>query len=164
MKTRVLLTEFIDQLLYKIVIEHRHVSDVVDMPDSWYRTIRFLDKADSASMREIAEFLHVSTPRATMVGNALVDAGYAKRLPGVDRRTIRLKLTQRGYDIIDKTTRVHQHLSEHILAELTDNERETFYSLLKKCNEAAKTTTIDATEEECVLLQQRLNHNIKNVG
>jgi DNA-binding MarR family transcriptional regulator len=133
MKTRVALTEFIDELIYQVVLSNRHLSDAAEMPDSEYKALRFVHRNNEVSMRGLSAFLGVSLPRATKIADALVDTGYCHRCPGPDRRCVNLRLTEKGQSAIDEATKMHQDLSEAILAPLNKAERGQMYQLIKKC-------------------------------
>lgn len=133
MKTRIALAEFIDDLIYNVVIAKRHLSDAAEMPDSEYKALRYIHKNEMVHMKDIAHFIGVSMPRATKVADALVAHGYAKRVHGADRRHVELSLTKKGVDAVLKANTMHQDLSEAILSPLTPAERETMYTLLSKC-------------------------------
>lgn len=136
MKTRIALTEFIDDLIYKIVLGNRYLSDAAEMPDSEYKTLRYIHKNHVATMKEIANFCGVSLPRATKIADRLVETGYAERQVIHDRRKVQLALTTKGKQAIDEASSIHQDLSEAILAPLSQKEREQMYMLIKKCHNA----------------------------
>jgi DNA-binding MarR family transcriptional regulator len=135
MKTRLALATFIEDLIYNVVIAKKHLSDAAEMPDSEYKALRFVHKNGTVHMKDVAQFIGVSMPRATKVADALVAHGYAKRVHGTDRRHVELSLTKKGQDAINKASVMHQDLSEAILAPLTPAERQTMYDLLSKCQQ-----------------------------
>jgi DNA-binding MarR family transcriptional regulator len=138
MKTRIALTEFIDELIYQVVLANRHLSDVAEMPDSEYKTLRFVSKNGKVNMRQVAEFLGVSMPRATKIADNLVGQKYIKRENGKDRRCVELCLDDNGIKAIDEAFKAHQDLSEAILTPLSNEERETMRLLITKCQSQFK--------------------------
>ncbi len=139
MKTRLALTDFMDELIYKVVLGNRYLSDAAEMPDTEYKALRFIHRNPNCTMKEIAEFTGVSLPRATKIADSLIENGYALRVPGPDRRTVALKLSAKGRSAIAEASKMHQDLSEVILKPLSPEEREQMYVLLMKCYEQLKT-------------------------
>jgi DNA-binding MarR family transcriptional regulator len=138
MKTRIALTEFIDELIYQVVLANRHLSDAAEMPDSEYKTLRFVAKNNRVNMRQVADFLGVSMPRATKIADNLVEQKYVKRENGKDRRCVELCLDTSGKKAIEEAFKTHQDLSEAILTPLSSEERETMRLLITKCQSQFK--------------------------
>jgi DNA-binding MarR family transcriptional regulator len=133
MKTRIALTNFIDDLIYQMVLTHRNLTDENDLSDSEYKVLWFVYKNPFATMKQIADFSDVSLPRASKIVDGLVGHGYVNRASTTDRRKIQIKLTDKGDKLINKTIKSHQEISELILSPLDPEEREALYVLLGKC-------------------------------
>lgn len=133
MKTRIALTEFIDELIYQVVLANRHLSDAAELPDSEYKTLRFVAKNGKVNMRQVSLFLGVSMPRATKIADNLVSQEYIKRENGKDRRCVELCLDAKGTKVLEEAFKTHQDLSEAILTHLSADERETMRHLITKC-------------------------------
>lgn len=138
MKTRIALTEFIDDLIYEVVLANRHLSDAAELPDSEYKTLRFISKNKKVNMRQVADFLGVSMPRATKVADNLVNQKYIMRENGKDRRCVELCMDEKGKNAIKEAFITHQELSEAILSPLSTDERETMRKLITKCHNQLK--------------------------
>ncbi len=133
MKTRIALTNFIDDVIYQMVLTHRNLTDENDLSDSEYKVLWFVYKNPCANMKQIADFSDVSLPRVSRIVDGLVEHRYAKRTSTTDRRKIQVELTSKGESLIQKTITSHQEISEQILSPLDPEERESLYILLNKC-------------------------------
>jgi DNA-binding MarR family transcriptional regulator len=134
MKTRLALTNFIDDVIYQMVLTHRYLTDVNDLSDSEYKVLWFVYKNPKATMSQVAKFGDISLPRASKIVDGLVKHGYVERVSGTDRRKTAIELTSKGNKIINQTILSHQEISESILSPLDPEERNVLYNLLSKCN------------------------------
>lgn len=133
MKTRIALSEFIDELIYRVVLGNRYLSDAAEMPDSEYKALRYIHRNPKTTMRDVAKFTGVSLPRTTKIADSLVEKRYIRRTHGKDRRCVELELTNKGQSAINEAAHMHQDLSEAILKPLSPEERKEMYALLMKC-------------------------------
>jgi DNA-binding MarR family transcriptional regulator len=134
MKTRLALTNFIDDVIYQMVLTHRYLTDVNDLSDSEYKVLWFIYKNPKANMSQIAKFGDISLPRASKIVDGLVNHNYVERVSGNDRRKTAIELTSKGNKIINQTILSHQEISESILSPLDPEERNALFNLLNKCN------------------------------
>jgi DNA-binding MarR family transcriptional regulator len=138
MKTRLTLANFIDELIYQVVLGNRYLSDAAELPDSEYKTLRFIERHSNVHLKDVAAFLGVSPPRASAVIDQLVLKKLVLRSVGENRREISLSLTKAGKSALSEAQAMHNDLSEAILSPLDKREREQMYVLLEKCYQSLK--------------------------
>ncbi len=131
--SRKLLESF--QGIYKVMLQR---------PPSAISTIPFGQKAalisvaihKTISVKQLAAALHVTSGAATQHIEALVQAGLVIRNPDPnDRRTVRIKLSGKGMELIKKLERERLTLMETISSDISDEELEIFVRTAGKIND-----------------------------
>ena len=85
------------------------------------------------TMGELSRDLNVPLSTATRTMDWLVENGYAQRLQDAqDRRIVRVGLTDAGQEIYTTINQFFMERIEHIMAQFTSEERQTFTFLLSK--------------------------------
>lgn len=85
------------------------------------------------AMKEIAADLFITAPSATALIEELSATGAVRRYHDrADRRTIRLKLTDKGKRIVTRQRNIFKTAINGILDGLSDKERKQFETILKK--------------------------------
>ena len=96
-------------------------------------TILFsLKKNGAMTQTEIMRYLNVEAPTVTRTIRRMEDNGWVKKVRGKDKRERRIELTETAklkYDEIEQTVANHD---QAMLNQLTDEEKDTLYQLLKK--------------------------------
>jgi DNA-binding MarR family transcriptional regulator len=73
------------------------------LPFAQMETLHFVAEKKLATMKEIADFLAITPPSATVLMNNLVKLGYIQRASDKhDRRTVHLSLTKTGAGFLQK--------------------------------------------------------------
>jgi DNA-binding MarR family transcriptional regulator len=113
---------------------------------------------DNPTVREFAEFAHLSTPNATYKINSLVKKGYVTRVQSeTDRREVHLQVT-------DKYLRYHA-ISYNYIEEVVDRVRERFSEKdLEKFDEILETIATELMPEVNIPLQRNPNELLGEAG
>ncbi len=97
------------------------------------RSLTFIQQQKQATMKDLADYLQVTAPTATVMANNLTESKLISRIEDKhDRRIIRLKITAKGEKNITETT---SHLVEKInrvFSKLTREEIHQFISIIEK--------------------------------
>lgn len=107
--------------------------------------LNFLDLQGETKMKDLANFMNVTTAAMTGIVDRLVRDNYAVRVyDPKDRRVIRVKMTSRGSDLLKKANEQKRATIIHIFGKLSDVEREQYLKILTRIkdileNEGAKT-------------------------
>ncbi len=103
-------------------------------PNAWMRlqTMQFIDRSKSATMHDVAEYLHIKAPSATSVVSYLVARGMIVREIGSDRREVRLSLTPFGKKTLKKYGSSSEKMMRHAFSTLEESEVGSLCSILRK--------------------------------
>lgn len=97
------------------------------------KALDFISHAKSPSMRDVAEFLKITSPGATMVVDKLVENGELDRLPDQeDRRVIRLAITTMGKETLDGGMKIVRKLLTKRIESLSKVDQKNLGSILRK--------------------------------
>jgi DNA-binding MarR family transcriptional regulator len=98
-----------------------------------FETLKYVKDAGRPHMRDVAKNFHVTPPAATLLIDALVKARLLARvLDPKDRRAVRVAITPKGRQLLDRgiTNKVRE--MKKIFGVLTPAERTHFVAALKK--------------------------------
>ncbi|NJR53139.1 MAG: MarR family transcriptional regulator [Leptolyngbyaceae cyanobacterium CSU_1_3] len=96
-------------------------------------TLRRAGRPYQLSPTELFNTLMVSSGTMTHRVDRLEQAELVQRIPDLsDRRGIQIKLTDKGFDVIEKAVEAHVVNEHRILRGLDESEREVFTHLLRK--------------------------------
>ena len=99
----------------------------------FYRAGSSIYPKGSMTMGELSDALSVPLSTATRIADWLVENGYIQRLNDLeDRRVVRIALTDSGRGLFEAIDRYIRQRLQKILSCLTDEEMETFLSLVGK--------------------------------
>jgi MarR family transcriptional regulator for hemolysin len=97
--------------------------------------LQVLWDTDGLTPGELAERLQVSTPTVVKSANRMEAAGLlTKRRDTVDRRLVRIYLTERARNVQDAVQSARADLEQRVTATLTDTERTQLVEALRKIN------------------------------
>lgn len=97
------------------------------------KALDFIARAKEPSMRDVAEFLMITSPGATMVVDKLVaNEEIDRRADADDRRIVRLVITARGRETLDTGMNIVKEYISQRLSVLNKTEQKQFSLLLKK--------------------------------
>ncbi len=110
-------------------------SPLFHLPIAQMETLRFLAEKKHVLMKELADFLAITPPSVTVLVNNLVFLEFAQRHSDTtDRRTVRLSLTKKGRDILDKATKQRCQVFKRLLSRINPQEQIKLLRILKKMN------------------------------
>jgi DNA-binding MarR family transcriptional regulator len=113
-----------------------------DLPLAWFEVLLQLRKAPEGrlKMNQIADAIVHSSGGTTRLIDRLEEAGYVTRqLCPSDRRAIYVAISAQGNEKLDEALNVHlDYLEDNLAKRLSDEERTTLATLLKKLNSSAK--------------------------
>ena len=98
-----------------------------------FLALDLLDKSDSLMMKDIAKAMNVSLPATSGLINRLVTMKFVKRIyDEKDRRIIRIVLTSKGKEIVERVRAQRKKIVEAIFGKLTEGERKNYLDILRK--------------------------------
>jgi DNA-binding MarR family transcriptional regulator len=98
-----------------------------------FETLRYVKDSGQPHMREVARNFHVTPPAATLLIDSLVKTKLLARvLDPKDRRSVRVSVTARGKQVLDRGVTKKVNELKKILGLLTPVERSQFAAILKK--------------------------------
>jgi len=87
-------------------------------------------------MTEAARLMSVSTAAMTGIINRLVRGGYLQRIyDSKDRRTIKVKLTAKGAELVKKINSQRRQMIVKIFSRITEPERQSYLMILTKIHD-----------------------------
>jgi DNA-binding MarR family transcriptional regulator len=111
----------------------RAESNLTDCSFLHLHTLHYIWEQDTANMKEIANFLHITPPSATSVVNSLVAKGLLTRVGSEsDRRAIKLQITKSGGRLLHDSFKRMTAFLEKNIDKLTETEKQNFLSILNK--------------------------------
>jgi len=97
------------------------------------KILAFVSDKRNPTMKDIAGYLGITAPSATVIVNRLVRSGELKRMPGrIDRRKVQIALTRKGASDLRRGHRLSLHVLKSELVKLTSNEQHQLAVILKK--------------------------------
>ncbi|MDM5197377.1 MarR family transcriptional regulator [Fictibacillus enclensis] len=103
------------------------------IPYNEYAVLKVLNCFGDQMVSEIADHLHVTNSHISVTSDKLINRGLVKRThSSEDRRIVYLSITSEGKQMAEKMEEVLQGFYEKAFEELTEEEMETFISLLNK--------------------------------
>ncbi|WP_019637426.1 MarR family transcriptional regulator [Paenibacillus fonticola] len=104
-----------------------------DLTAPQYLIIQILAENESKSCSELAEVLDVTLPAITNLSNKLAAKGYIERItPESDRRSVYLRLTEQGHEVMASMLKRYQELTEPMWDSFTEREIDTLLSAFEK--------------------------------
>jgi DNA-binding MarR family transcriptional regulator len=103
------------------------------LPMAQMETLRLIAEKKQVQMKEVASFLSITPPSATVLIGNLVKAGYVKRHSDKhDRRTIHLSLTETGSAVLQKGVKDRCRDLKKLIGNLSGKEQVELLEILKK--------------------------------
>lgn len=104
-----------------------------------FATLCFLNSQGYSSMGEISSYLKVSMPAATGVVTRLCRNGFCRRnMDKLDRRVIRISITQKGVKLVNRINSQREKMIIHIFGKISKKERKQYLKILTRINEILK--------------------------
>ncbi len=97
------------------------------------KSLLFIQKSRQTNMKDLATYLGVTAPTATVTANQLAEGGLIRRSEDPrDRRLIRLKVTPKAKRNIKEMTRHIYHKIKMAFSKLNQKEIEQFIAIIEK--------------------------------
>ena len=97
------------------------------------QTLHYIKNKNNVTMREVADFLHITPPSTTSLVNALVMDSLVKRIIDEhDRRTVKLQITPAGINLLKNRFKVMVVEVEKGVNSLSEKEKKIFIVILNK--------------------------------
>ena len=92
-----------------------------------------IQERDGITMKELAMMMHVTSPSATSFIDRLVKLGYVDRMNDPEnRRLVRLRITQKGVDMLKDKMAERRRIFGEILAILPESDQRILSEILRK--------------------------------
>lgn len=102
------------------------------MPLHYIETLRFVKDANP-TMRDVADYLHVTAPSATSLIETLAKAGFVKRAEDKgDRRVVRITLSQKGKTKLGAAATLRAKALRSIIEKLSLEDQRDLARILEK--------------------------------
>jgi DNA-binding MarR family transcriptional regulator len=103
-----------------------------DLSVMQFRAMVYLDLDPGASLSAVAEYLGLTLPTVSQMIDGMVEKGLVTRQEStIDRRRIRLSLTDQGRDVLEKSFSGTQAYLGEIISQLEVQELATLYQVLQ---------------------------------
>jgi DNA-binding MarR family transcriptional regulator len=97
------------------------------------QTLRYVKEENRPFMRDVARYLLITPPAATLLIDGLVREGLLTRiLDKNDRRAVRLEITKKGNLLFARAARDAKQTLASVFAPLDRKEKEQFTTMLEK--------------------------------
>jgi DNA-binding MarR family transcriptional regulator len=91
----------------------------------------FLEEETEVRMTDLAKFMKVTTAATTGIVDRLVKSGYALRsFDPLDRRIIRIKISEKGKGLIRKVNQQRRNMVMDIFGKISPKERQVYLKIL----------------------------------
>lgn len=133
----------LSQFIADVVLTSHYLAEPVkktdaEATDAEMRCLKIVASFQPIGMREIAEKLHASKPRATQLVALLEAHGYVERTVAADRRRIEVRATSKGRSAIKKLDERYAKLAAAIEKKLGPDDTETLARLLEAITPLSK--------------------------
>lgn len=131
------ITEEITSLFFSTSRALKHKLDlnnpVFQLSLAQMETLRLIGDRKKILMKEVADFLAITPPSATVMINNLFGLGLIDRTANeTDRRAVHLSLTAKGLAVLQKGVKQRCTVLKTLISNLSSKEQFEFLKLLKK--------------------------------
>ena len=126
----------------------RVAGDLGILPSQHYVLLQLGREGRVASQAQIADMLHVSPARVTLVIKQLVAEDYITRESGADGRRNEISITEKGRDVLAKSRALFNELNEACYAGFSAEEIAQFYDYLERVLDNLKKFSDEVKERE----------------
>lgn len=134
------LAEFIDELVYQLIVSNRVLSRQPDVSNCGFRALMFVKHSEGASIRQVADFLGVTLPRASNVIDELSKKELLRRESSEDRRRAAIYLTTSGRQVAENLHLIHAEVAKRILLQIPSGEQRNLGFTMEQCTAALRST------------------------
>ena len=93
--------------------------------------VAYLQAPEGVALNVVAKHLHVSPSFVTMEIGKMVDLGVVLKRPDtVDKRRVQLRVSARGWKLLDSIVPIQQPVNDALFADLTANDIDTFSRII----------------------------------
>jgi len=97
------------------------------------QTLHYIKDRTETTMKDLANYLHITPPSATSLVNPLVAKGFVKRIiDAADRRTTKLRITSAGQKLLKNNFKRVAAIMEKGVNKLSAREKNNFIAILNK--------------------------------
>ncbi len=101
---------------------------------SHFEIIMYLAHSENATMKDIAEWSHITPPSASVLVDVLVSKKLVKRIQSnKDRRTIHIVLSEEARKLMNSMHKKKISIFKKMLSKLDDVDKENLIQILNKC-------------------------------
>ena len=120
----------IDRIRLRII--ERTVGDLNILPGQHFVLMHLSKEGSAASQAQVANMLHVSPARVTLLMKGLDAEGYIERASGTDGRRNEITITEKGKAVVKRSRAFFKKLDEASYAGFTEEELEQFSGYLDR--------------------------------
>ena len=120
----------IDRLRLRII--ERTVGDLNILPGQHFVLMHLSKEGRAASQAEVAQMLHVSPARVTLLMKSLDAEGYIERASGADGRRNEITITEKGKAVVERSRAFFRQLDAACYAGFAPEELERFSGYLER--------------------------------
>ena len=114
-------------------VHKRSTEDLLGITVRQQMLLSYLRAIAPAPQQQLCESLWLDPNNCVLLLNELEDMGYVeRRRDPADRRRHMVEITSDGKDALERAERAQESLEDEILGRLTDDERATLRSLLRR--------------------------------
>lgn len=129
--------EKIVSLFFSVSRNIKHKLDLsspfFQLPLAHTETLRLINEKKQVSMKQVADFLAITPPSATVLINHLAKSGYLQRSSDKnDRRTVYLTLTKKGEAVMQKMILDRCKIFKKLLSKANAKEQLELLNILTK--------------------------------
>ena len=100
---------------------------------SHFEVLMFLSHSSEATMKEVAEILHITPPSASVLIDTLVEKKLVKRVPSEkDRRTVHIALSPEAQKLMISVHKKKVSIFKKMLSKLNSEDQENLTRILNK--------------------------------
>jgi DNA-binding MarR family transcriptional regulator len=119
----------------------QQVAVETERPYQQLRALRAIAREQIDTQNALAERLCIDAPATSRLVASLEKEKLLQRLPGEDKRCVRLEVTRRANREIDTMTETLEWMDREMRRHLTEREVKTLARILEKLNEALSATS-----------------------
>ena len=116
----------------RLRIIERTVGDLGILPGQHFVLMHLSKEGRAASQAEVADKLHVSPARVTLLMKGLESKGYIERASGADGRRNEIAITEKGKCVVERSRAFFRQLDEACYAGFTEEELERLSGYLDR--------------------------------
>lgn len=111
----------------------RYETEKAGINDTYRPIAMILSREDNLTQAEIASKIHLSTPSTSLTLQKMEAESLIERVTDeVDRRQVRIHLTKKGYEFLEKILTLVHHVEDEVYGDISDDVQKEVNEVLKK--------------------------------